>query len=56
MFIKLLSIKRPIYNFLSDYDNSKPNINFFVKTIYTVESSEYIIAQKQSRLGKYFQK
>jgi len=57
MFIELCSFERSIYNFRSKYDNSKPNIIFFVQTIYTVKSSEYVYHhQKQNKFQKYFQK
>jgi len=34
--------------------NSKPNINFFVQTIHTVKSSEYIIAKNQKNSKSIF--
>jgi len=40
--------------FRSKYDNSKPNINFFVQTIYAVKSLEYIIAKKTKQTPKVF--
>jgi len=40
--------------FRSKYDNSKPNINFFVQTIHTVKSSEYIIAKNKTNPKSIF--
>jgi len=49
---ELLSFERPIYNFCSKYDNSKPN--FFVQTIPTGKSSEYIIAKNKTNSKTIF--